>query len=190
LKDNEEVAALLMRATQAAMRSSGEQKLRAIREAALRGLLSGETPNTSPAQTVVGLLDRMTEYHVILLVWKRLPRAGYTLRDLQADEGEEARRSYFYGQPVFTDKMKLKDPVGVLSYLDWGLYVERDDHTAFKLALWDLAAMGLLKPVLAQEEYLEGRVVKKRATSEIVDHEISELGKLVCDFIKGEAQLP
>ncbi|WP_323783164.1 hypothetical protein, partial [Leisingera sp.] len=54
----------------------------------------------------------------------------------------------------------------------------------FKLAHADLVTMGLLDPILRQEEYLEGRVVERRTTPEIIGHQISELGAFVNEFIK------
>lgn len=189
LLSNEEAAALLLRSTQAAMRSSGEKKLQAIREAAAKGMISAAAQQSSSAQIVVGLLDRMTEYHVIVLLWENRERQHYTLRELRDDQGEEARRSFFYGQPVFTDKTELESPVSVYNYMDWGLYVERSEYTAFKLARADLVTMGLLKPALGEEQYMEERQVKKRTTPEIVGHRISELGKFVFDYIANGASL-
>lgn len=189
LLGNEEAAALLIRAVQAAMRSSGDQKLHALREVALKGVVSSSAGNTSPAQIVVGLLDRMTEHHLVMLLWENRPQKLYTLGQVQAEEGDEARRSHFYGQPVFTDRAQLKNPVKVFSYMDWGLYVEKDDQISFKLARADLATMGLLEPILGQEEYLEGRVVKTRTTPDRVGYQISELGTFVCDCISADTDL-
>ena len=186
LLENEEAAALLFRATQAAMRSSGERKFQAIRETALNGILSAAAREGSPAQVVVGLLDRITEYHVILLSWENRGHRHYTLGDLRSEQGEQARRSLFYGQPVFVDKAQLKSPVAIFSYVDWGLYVERNEYDAFKLAHADLVATGLLKPILGKEEYLEGRVVKRRTTPEAIGYEVSDLGRIVCDLIEGD----
>lgn len=190
LKDNEEVAALLFRAAQAAMRSSGEKKFSAIRECALKGLLSANAKNASLAQIVVGLLDRMTEYHVILLYWESRAHPSYRLGRIQAEDGDEARRSFFYGQPVFMDPKELEAPVAVFTYMKWGLYVERDDDTAFRLARADLAALGLLRPVLMVEQYLDGREFKRRTTPEIDRYELSELGRLVCGFMTSDLPLP
>lgn len=187
LLDNEESAALLIRTVQAAMRSSGDQKLLALQEAALKGLISSGAGKTSSAQIVVGLIDRMTEHHVIVLLWESRPKRSYTLGQMKNEAEEEARRSRFYGQPVFTDIKQLENPVSVFNYMDFNLYVEKDDLVSFKLAKADLVTMGLLEPVLGKESYLEGRVAKLRTTPDIVDYKISELGKFVCDCISSQA---
>jgi hypothetical protein len=93
LQDNDDVAAVLVRATQAAVRSSGEEKLRALREAALKGMLSAAARVASPAQVIIGLLDRMTEHHVIRLEWEIRERMFYTYGDLDAESSEEKRRA-------------------------------------------------------------------------------------------------
>lgn len=186
LLDNEESAAILLRAVQAAMRSSGEQKLNALQEAALKGILSSVVGKGSSSQIVIGLLDQMTEYHVILLLWEFHPRNHYTLGQLQSKEGDEARRSYFYGQPVHTNPKELKNPVSVFKSGGWGLYVEREDSISFRLAREDLIAMNLLEPVLKKEEYKEGRMVRQRNTPDIAGYQVSELGAFVCEFIRSD----
>ena len=90
----------------------------------MNGLISSGAEQTSPAQIVVGLLDRMTEHHVIVLLWESQPKRSYTLGEIRAEEAEEARRSHFFGQPVFTDRTQLRDPINVFTYMDWGLYVD------------------------------------------------------------------
>lgn len=184
LTDNQDVAALLFRATQAAMRSSGGQKLKALKDAAAKGLLSKSASGAASAQVVVGLLDRMTEYHVILLKWENAPKKFYTTAELHDPANKEAHSSRFYGQPVALDPRQLRQPVNIPAQAAVPFFVEEEDQIAFRLAHADLVSMQLLRPKLKVEKYLEDREVKQRITSEITGHEISELGSFVCKYIE------
>lgn len=183
LENNEEVAALLFRSIQVAMHSSGQKKLLAVREAAINGIISAAGQNANPAQMIVNLIDQMTEYHIILLVWENSARQSYTVAQVRDEGGEEARRACFYGQSVFTDPSKLNFPVCIYDWGDLRLYVEQSDYTAFKIAHTGLVAMGLLRPVLRKESYTVDRVVERRTTPEIAGYEVSDLGKFVYSFI-------
>lgn len=163
------------------MRSSGEKKLQALRDAATRGLIGEDRAKAAAAQLVVGLLDRMTEFHVIILLWEGGPRRSYSLGQIK--DCDEARRSLFYGEPVYTEPSLLDEPVALRRELDLGIYVEKSVKTAFDLARADLAATGLLQPVLKTEQVLEGRTMKRRRTPDIAGYELSDLGKFACEFI-------
>lgn len=182
---SEEVAALIIRTTQAAVRSSGDQKLVALRETALKGLVAAREVGSGPAQVVVGLLDRMTEHHVVLLAWEdRKRRNPFWPAAAYNDPADDtARRSKFYGQPVFVDPAGLLDPVQLFSPGRLSIYVERAEQQAFQLAHADLIAMGLLEPVLKQERELRGREVVQRITPEVRGYKISKLGETVCAYI-------
>jgi hypothetical protein len=194
LQDNDDVAAVLVRATQAAVRSSGEEKLRALREAALKGMLSAAARVASPAQVIIGLLDRMTEHHVIRLEWEIRERMFYTYGDLDAESerGEAARRNLFYGQPVFSSPEGLASPLQLHSGSGRSVFVEKDDHSAFQLAQADLVAMGLMEPLYRQEEYRDNEdplLIKSRPVAEVAGYRISQLGVTVCAFISSDEPL-
>lgn len=167
------------------MRSSGKRKFDALREAAIKGLLSGEARSASPAQIVIGILDRMTEHHIILLQWEiNKNKKLYTLGDMSDHENHEAQQSRFYGQPVYIDKSLLKNPscIAVINN-NFNAFVERDDQISFELASSDLVSLGLLEPVYRSESYTENRIIKSRKTSEIERYKISRLGVFVYDYI-------
>ncbi|MFC0202622.1 hypothetical protein [Paracoccus rhizosphaerae] len=185
----ESAAALMLRATEAAMRSSGQRKFDALREAAIKGLLSSEARSASPAQIVIGILDRMTEHHIILLQWENDKNNKlYTLKDMSDPKNDKAQRSRFYGQPVYTDKSLLKNPSCIAMINDdFNAFVERDDQISFELASSDLISLGLLEPVYRSELYDDDRrVTRIRKTSEIEKYKISKLGVFVYDYISGD----
>lgn len=183
LIDNQEAAALLIRATQAAVRSSGEQKLIALRETAAKGLVGAASGASGPAQVVVGMLDRMTEHHIVRLVWERQIHHQPKLSEYSDPLNVDAHRSKFYGHPVSLDPETLTDPVQIYSPGDLKLYVERADNLAFQLAHADLVAMGLFQPVLRREKEQVGRNVVTRVTPQITGYQISQLGQTVCAFL-------
>lgn len=183
LIDNDEAAAVFARATQAAMRSSGELKLSALREAAAKGLVDAASGKSGPAQVVIGFLDRMTEYHVIVLVWKCRPRINYSIRAMEDPKNAEAHSSLFYGQPVNVGPEGLSDPVRISPVWTCNFYVDRSEKLSFELAHADLIAMGLLKPDYAREQVDNGRTRTSRLTSQIDGYSISELGKTVRAYL-------
>lgn len=65
LAGNEEVSALLLQAGLIAQRSAGTEKLRALREAALRGTCNPS--ERTAAMITVGALDRLTDVHIYVL---------------------------------------------------------------------------------------------------------------------------
>lgn len=184
LLDDENIAAVMYRSAQAAMRSSGERKLVALRNAAIRGIVGSTPEKSSQAQTVIGFLDRMTEHHVIRLAWEAKAEVFYTMGEVMDPANEIARRSFFYGQPVTDSPEALIKPVCLRSWPGGGIYVESDQAMAFELALADLVAMGLMTPVLVEEEYLEGREVRRRLTPRVHGYRISEMGRYVDAMIK------
>lgn len=185
LEDSEEISSLLLKAVQTATRSSGEQKLEALKEIVVKGITAKEAASASQAQVMLALVDRITEYHIIALNWRSAPRRQYSLGQIRDNIPEGARQSLHYGQPVFTDKQSLQEPVIVYQYgvSDFVLYVERASKTAFDVAEADLIALGLTKPIYQMEEYLEGRKRGKRQTNTIIGAEISELGKHLLRYV-------
>lgn len=183
LIDNEEAAAVFARATQAAMRSSGELKLRALRETAAKGLVDAASGRSGPAQVVIGFLDRMTEYHVIVLVWECDPQTRYPLGAMDDPKNAEAHSSAFYGQTVYVGPEGLSDPVRISPMRTHNLYVERSEKLSFELAHADLVAMGLLKPDYVRETVGDGRRKTTRITAEIDGYSVSDLGKTVRAYL-------
>ena len=187
LIDNEEATATFIRATQAAMRSSGEQKFSALREAAAKGLVDAATGRSGPAQVVIGFLDRMTEYHVVILAWECEPRRYYTLGEIDNPDNTHAHSSLFYGQPVHLGPEGLLDPVRISHRLASNFFVERSEKLSFQLAHADLVAMGLLKPDYVREDVGSGRSKTTRITAEIDGYSVSDLGKTVRAYLEAES---
>lgn len=187
LEGDEEVAALLFKTVQAAMRSSGENKLLSLRNAAVRGIAEKSPTGANAAQTVVSTLDRMTELHVIALSWLKNSNNHYTIGAIADGPVDSvACRSCFYGQPVTRDKASLKDPVMVWYHPQSSLYVERREHDAFALAHAELVAMGLLSPIYKKRARQVERRVEYETTSEIETYEVSQLGTFVLKYLSDE----
>lgn len=65
LEDNDEVSALLLQAAAIAQRSAGSEKLKALKDAAIRGTCS---PTERTAATVtINALDRLSDVHIYIL---------------------------------------------------------------------------------------------------------------------------
>lgn len=101
LEDSEEISSLLLKAVQTATRSSGKQKLEALKEIVVKGITAKEAASASQAQVMLALVDRITEYHIIALNWRSAPRRQYSPGQIRDNIPEGARQSLHYGQPVF-----------------------------------------------------------------------------------------
>lgn len=64
---NDDISAFLMQSIQISVRSSGKRKLEALREAAVRGTIAPTNEQRAPGYVALGILDRLTDYHIILL---------------------------------------------------------------------------------------------------------------------------
>jgi hypothetical protein len=173
------LSALLLHAAQIAARSEGKEKLAALREAAVRGSAAPDEESRSPAYVVMGIIDRLTDYHIILLRWESTPRRSYAYG--QVNNG--AFDGLHYGQPTVGDPSLLKSPHRVFNFEGVSRYVETQSHQNFKLARLDLIALGLLEPVLAREQVSDGRRVTTKVTPQVAGHRISELGKFVLAYV-------
>lgn len=190
LEDNEEISALLLRATQAATRSSGERKLSALKEIVVKGVTAKEAAGASYAQVMLALVDRMTEHHIIALHWMKVPKRLYTLGQIRDNPQPGMRESLFYGQPVYTDKSSLVNPSAIWSYdSEFSLYVEHSEQVAFHIAEADLSALGLVEPVYRLKEVKEGWKSFREPSSEIVGHKVSSLGEHLLDYIASKEPL-
>lgn len=183
LLDNDEAAAVVSRATLAAMRSSGEQKLSALKEAAAKGLVDAAEGRAGAAQVVIGFLDRMTEYHVIVLAWKCDVPRRFSLGAIEDPTNLMARRSVLFGQEVVEDPSELIDPVSVHNHGPFQLFAERSVYLSFQLARADLVAMGLLEPIVSMEIDSVWRDGDARVTQEIRGYRVSMLGKTVRAYL-------
>lgn len=128
----------------------------------------------------MGIIDRLTDYHIIRLRWEVKPQRSYTYGQVKAGNFE----SLHFGQPTFPDPSVLKHPTEIFNFEGVVRYVEQQSVLNFRLAYADLAAMGLLTAVPEQETYIEGRYQKRRPTGKIAGYIASELGKFVVQYIE------
>ncbi|KSV67260.1 hypothetical protein N182_34070 [Sinorhizobium sp. GL2] len=180
LIDNDDVSAFLLHAVQIAVRSRGTEKLEALREVAARGTIASDEEERVPAYVAMGIIDRLTDYHIIRLQWEVKPRRSYTYGEVKAGNFE----SLHFGQPTFSDPSLLKGPAEIFNFEGVVRYVEQQSLLNFRLAYADLAAMGLLTAVPEQEAYLENHRQKQRPTGNIAGYVASELGKFVVQYIE------
>ena len=181
LLDNDEVSAFLLHSIQIAIRTHGEHKVAALREVAVRGTIAPNAEEREPGYVVLGILDRLTDHHLIILKWKATPQQLYSLADV--DRGVEGTFDrLLYGQPTHSDPSSLREPQQVSDFYGPKRYVERQTWQNFRLAHADLVAMGLLTPVYQQEAYVENRYQKTRETSEIAGYDVSELGNFIVSY--------
>lgn len=180
LVQNDDISAFLLHAVQIAIRSRGAEKLEALKEVAARGTIASDEEERAPAYVAMGIIDRLTEYHIIRLRWEVKPRRSYTYGEVKA--------GYFdglhFGQPTFSDPTVLKSPTEVFNFQGTVRYVEKQSVLNFRLAYADLAAMGLLTAVPEQESYVENYHRKQRPTGKIAGYVPSELGKFVVQYIE------
>jgi hypothetical protein len=174
------VSALLLQAVQISMRTEGLRKFEALRNTTARGLCAASSEDRSPAYVVMGVLDRLTDYHLIALRWEMSPSPTYSIGQVNA--GASIHRLH-YGQPTTDDPATLKEPHLVLSAGNLRRYVEAQSYRNFRLAKFDLIAMGLLEPVQKQA-YAEIRpgVQALRPTGEIAGYQLSELGRFIVTY--------
>ncbi len=177
---NDDISAFLLHAVQIAVRSRGVEKLEALKEVAARGTIASDEEERAPAYVAMGIIDRLTEYHIIRLRWEVKPRRSYTYGEVKAGNFEDLH----YGQPTFSDPSVLKNPTEVFNFQGTIRYVEKQSVLNFRLAYADLAAMGLLTAVPEQEIYVENYRQKQRPTGEIAGYVPSELGKFVVQYIE------
>ncbi len=180
LIDNDDVSAFLLHAVQIAVRSRGTEKLEALREVAARGTIASDEEERVPAYVAMGIIDRLTDYHIIRLQWEVKPRRSYTYGEVKAGNFE----SLHFGQPTFSDPSLLKGPAEIFNFEGVVRYVEQQSLLNFRLAYADLAAMGLLTAVPEQEAYVENHRQKQRPTGNIAGYVASELGKFVVQYIE------
>lgn len=180
LIENDDVSAFLLHAVQIAVRSRGSEKLKALREVAARGTIVSDEEERAPAYVAMGIIDRLTDYHIIRLRWEVEPQKSYTYGQVKAGNFG----SLHFGQPTFSDPSTLKCPTQIFNFDGVVRYVEKQSVLNFRLAHADLAAMGLLTAVPEQEVYIEERREKQRPTGKISGYVASELGKFVVDFMK------
>lgn len=178
LIDNDDVSAFLLHAVQIAVRSRGAEKLEALREVAARGTIASDEEERTPAYVAMGIIDRLTDYHIIRLRWEVMPRRHYTYGDIKAGNFE----SVHFGQPTYPDASLLKRPFKLFPAADVVRYVEEQSVLNFRLAFADLAAMGLLTAVPEQEAYIENHRQKLRPTGKIAKYVPSELGKFIVQY--------
>lgn len=177
---NDDISAFLLHAVQIAVRSRGAEKLQALREAAARGTIADGEEERGPAYVAMGIIDRLTDYHIIRLRWEVKPRNFYTLRQIEGGKYENLH----FGQPTFSDPSLLRHPTEIFNSGGVVRYVEQQSLLNFRLAHADLAAMGLLAAVPEQEDYVEDRNHKQRPTGRIAGYVPSELGKFVVQYIE------
>ena len=178
LIENDDVSAFLLHAVQIAVRSRGAEKLEVLREVAARGTIAGDDDERAPAYVAMGIIDRLTDYHIIRLRWEAKPQRSYTYGQVKAGNFQ----SLHFGQPTFSDRSLLKRPVEVFNFEGVVRYVEQQSVLNFRMAYADLAAMGLLTAVPEQEAYIEDNHQKKRPTGKIAGYIVSELGKFVVQY--------
>lgn len=178
--NNDDLSAFLLHSIQIAIRSTGEKKLVALRETTARGTVAAGEEQRAAGYMFLGLLDRLTDYHLILLSWEATPR-------LSARTYGEVKQGFFdelhYGQPTSGDPSSLREPHRVFSFEGVSRYVEADSYRNFSLARYDLAALGLMEPVLKKERAYEGRMVKTRLTPEVAGHQVSAFGRALLAYI-------
>ncbi len=136
------------------------EKLEALKEVAARGTIANDEEERAPAYVALGIIDRLTEFHIIRLQWEVKPRRSYTYGEVKAGNFE----GLHFGQPTFSDPSVLKNPTEVLNFQGTIRYVEKQSVLNFRLAYADLAAMGLLTAVPEQEIYVENYREKHRPT--------------------------
>lgn len=90
----------------------------------------------------------------------------------------------FYGLPTFGEPNELREPHCVFSRDGVQRYVDSDDKRNFDLVKRDLISLELPEPILVQEEYREGREIKRRLTPEIGGHKISNFGMFIISYIE------
>jgi len=175
------VSALLLHAVQIATRSEGEEKIKSLREAAARGTMAANEMERSPAYVVIGIIDRLTDYHIILLKWKAGPPRSYTYGQVK----NGAFDNLHFGLPTVADRHQLKEPHKVFDFEGVVRYVEAQSHRNFMLAEADLIALGLLAPVLKKETYVdERRRTQTRTTPEVASYKVSELARFILSYIE------
>ena len=180
LIENDDISAFLLHAVQIAVRSRGAEKLEALREVAARGTIASDEEERAPAYVAMGIIDRLTDYHIIRLRWEVKPRRSYTYGQVKAGNFE----SLHFGQPTFPDPSLLKRPTEIFNFEGVVRYVEQQSVLNFRLAYADLAAMGLLTAIPEQETYVEDHRQKQRPTGKIAGYVASELGKFVVQYIE------
>lgn len=177
---NDDVSAFLLHAVQIAVRTRGVEKLEALREVAARGTIANDEDERAPAYVAMGIIDRLTDYHIIRLRWEVKPGRSYTYGQIKAGNFQ----SLHFGQPTFADPSLLKHPTIVFNFEGVVRYVEQQSVLNFRLAYADLAAMGLLTAIPEQEVYVENHRQKHRPTGKIAGYAPSELGKFVVQYIE------
>jgi hypothetical protein len=180
LLDSDEVSAFLLHSIQIANRSRGEAKLAALREATVRGTIVESDLERAPSYVVLNLIDRFTEYHLMILMQEVRGRPMYTGGQIAAGNTD----GLLYGHSVVTDPKLLKHPRVLWDTIPPTYYAERDTIENFKICRADLIATGLLTAIPQMEEYLEGRYRRERPTGKVADYQVSELGKLVARHIQ------
>ena len=180
LLQNEDVSAFLLQAIQIVSRSNGSEKLKALREAALRGTVASNDIERAPGYVVLGIIDRMTDYHIIRLRWEVGPTPSRTQGEIIGGKFD----SLHFGQTTYGDPSELKSPKTIFQAGGVTRYVESQSALNFKLAHADLVAMGLLQPILKPEIQTDGWQRNVRLTPEIKGYRPSELGKFVISYIE------
>ncbi len=179
--DSDEVSALLLHSIQIAIRTRGQHKIEALREATVRGTVAESDEQREPGYVVLGIIDRLTDHHLIILKWKSTTHRQYTVADVNNGVKGTFDR-LLYGQPTFDDPTQLKHPQQVSGFGEPERFVEHQTWQNFRLAHADLVALGLLTPIYKQEFSVENYRQKSRQTSKVIGHEVSELGKFVVSY--------
>ena len=170
LLDNEEANVLLIQSIQIALRSRGELKIEALRNATINGLLH-KPEEEHLGLLVVGLLDRLTEPHISML------------NEFACLPGSDKRMTYdnasMVGISFSTDPRPTANITsGKQEYFDGR------NRQINQLILSDLVSMGLLRTHL---ELPAGGVSSwsTEPSKNGIDHlALSDLGKLVVKEMK------
>lgn len=177
LRGDGDASALFLQAVHAAVRSQGEEKLRALRNAALNGACCKADDRTR-AFIVLGLVDRLTDLHIALLNFisnphRKAPRTP-----------EERLSAKMWGTLV--SKHPVGSGGGSIRTVDDGgeYYFDKADFDTRELVVRDLGMLGLV--VEKEGEAVGHRYRTNQATGERHSDQwaTTTLGNLVLNYIR------